>query len=76
MRLGKRNVGGWSHRRSPLHNPAENIGQYLRANALANTVFDSYDDILDKACDAWNFFAADKQRVASVTARTWATVTN
>jgi hypothetical protein len=40
----------------------------------AITVFDSYDDILDKACDAWTFFANDQNRIASITTRSWATV--
>jgi hypothetical protein len=25
-------------------------------------------------CDAWNFFARDPDRIASITARSWATV--
>jgi hypothetical protein len=59
---------------APELNPTENIWEYLRGNKLANTVFESYDDIVDKTCEAWMFFASDKERVASVTARTWATV--
>ncbi len=61
---------------APELNPTENIWEYLRANKLSNTVFDGYDDIVDKTCEAWMFFANDKERVASVTARTWATVNN
>jgi transposase len=38
---------------APEPNPIENVWEYLRGNKLAITVFDSYDDILDKACDAW-----------------------
>jgi hypothetical protein len=41
---------------------------------LAITVFDDYHDIVDKTCDAWNFFARDPDRIASITARSWATV--
>jgi transposase len=59
---------------APELNPIENVWEYLRANKLAITVFDSYDDILDKACQAWTFFAHDPDRVASITARSWATV--
>lgn len=33
-----------------------------------------YDDIVDKSCQAWSFFANDCERVASVTTRSWATV--
>ena len=50
----------------------ENVWQFLRANKLAITVFDDYNDIVAKCCDAWNFFANDKPAVASITARNWA----
>jgi hypothetical protein len=33
-------------------NPIENVWEYLRANKLAITVFDDYDDIVDKTCEA------------------------
>ena len=35
---------------------------------------DDCDDIVDKTCEAWNFFANDPSRIASITARPWATV--
>ena len=38
---------------APELNPVENIWEYLRGNGLANTVFDNYDDIVDKSCEAW-----------------------
>ena len=60
---------------SPELNPAENIWAYLRANKLANTVYESYDEIVAKACEAWMFFANDKERVASIATRQWAKVT-
>lgn len=59
---------------APELNSIENVWEYLRGNKLAITVFDSYDDIVEKACDAWMFFANDKARVASLTSRSWATV--
>ena len=59
---------------SPELNPVENIWEYLRGNKLANTVFETYDEIVDRACEAWMFFANDKDRVASITRRDWATV--
>lgn len=59
---------------APELNPMENVWEYLRGNKLAVTVFDDYDSILDKACDAWNFFARDPDRLASITTRSWATV--
>ena len=59
---------------SPELNPVENVWQYLRQNKLAITVFDHYDDIVDKCCDAWNFFANDPTAVASITSRKWTQV--
>jgi hypothetical protein len=59
---------------APELNPTENVWAYLRSNKLAITVFDGYPDIVDKCCDAWNFFANDPDAVASVTARKWARV--
>jgi hypothetical protein len=61
---------------APELNPVENVWEYLRGNKLAITVFDGYDDIVDKACDAWTFFASDPDRIASITTRSWATVTS
>ena len=59
---------------SPELNPVENVWQYLRANKLANTVFDSYDEILDQCSAAWNFFANDQAAITSITSRAWAAV--
>jgi hypothetical protein len=33
-------------------NPVENVWEYLRGNKLSITVFDSYEYILDKTCEA------------------------
>lgn len=43
-------------------NPAENVWEYLRKNKLAISVFDGYADIVDKYCQAWNFFAKRQGR--------------
>ena len=59
---------------APELNPMENVWQYLRANKLAITVFDTHDEILDKCSDAWNFFANDPERINSITHRDWITV--
>jgi len=37
-------------------------------------VWETYGEILQACCEAWNFFINDRQRVASVTKRDWATV--
>jgi hypothetical protein len=59
---------------APELNPKENVWAYLRSNKLAISVFDSYDDILDKCQDAWNFFVNDPDRIRSITQRDWITV--
>jgi hypothetical protein len=37
----------------PGAEPGRELWQYLRQNWLSNRVFDTYDDIIDAACDAW-----------------------
>jgi hypothetical protein len=58
--------------RSPELNPVENIWQYLRANWLSNRVFDTYDDIIDAACDAWNRLVDQPRTITSIGRREWA----
>ena len=52
----------------------ENVWEYLRGNYLSISVRDTYDQILDACCRAWNAFVTDPQRVASVTSRDWAVI--
>lgn len=59
---------------SPELNPVENVWAYLRGNQLSNRVFDSYNAIVDACCDAWNSLTASPDRIASITTRTWAQV--
>jgi hypothetical protein len=59
---------------APELNPIENVWAYLRSNKLAITVFDSYDDIVARCCEAWNFFAQDPSAITSITTRSWAEV--
>ena len=58
--------------RSPELNPVEQVWQFLRANFLSNRVFDTYDAILDAACDAWNSLMALPQTITSIGLRDWA----
>ncbi len=58
--------------RSPELNPAENIWQYLRQNHLSNRVFDTYDDILEAACRAWNRLIDMPSKITSIGMRDWA----
>jgi transposase len=58
--------------RSPELNPVENIWQYMRANWLSNRVFDSYDAVIEAACEAWNKLIAQPQTIMSIGMRDWA----
>lgn len=60
--------------RAPELNPVENIWQYLRANWLSNTVFETYEDIIDAACVAWRKLIAQPNRITSIGMRQWAHV--
>ena len=59
---------------SPELNPVKNLWACLRANILAITVFDTYDDIVDTCCNASNFFANAPVSIASIISGTWAEV--
>ncbi len=54
-------------------NPMENVWEYLRKNKLV-TVYNDYEHIVDKSCEAWNFFADDQAAITSITSREWAQV--
>lgn len=60
--------------RAPELNPVENVWQYLRQNWLSNHVFDSYDAIIDAACEAWQKLLAEPQTITSIGMRQWAHV--
>jgi transposase len=59
---------------SPELNPIENVWEYLRGNKLSRCVWNSYEDIVEACCDAWNWLIADTRRVTSITTRKWASV--
>ena len=61
---------------APELNPIENVWEYLRANRLAFAVFDTYDDIVTRCCEAWNFFADNIDIVRSITRREYAKTVN
>lgn len=58
--------------RAPELNPMENTWQYMRQNWLSNTVFETYDDILDAGCDSWNKLIAQPDTIRSIGMRRWA----
>ena len=59
---------------TPELNPAENVWQYLRQTYLSNRIFESYDAIVDRLCQAWQSLLQDPGRIQSITHRDWACV--
>ena len=60
--------------RAPELNPVEQFWQYLRANWLSNRVFETFDAIIDAACEAWNKLIAQPETITSIGMRQWAHV--
>lgn len=60
--------------RAPELNPVENIWQFLRANWLSNRVFETYNAIIDAACDAWQRLVDSPKTITSIGMRKWANV--
>jgi len=60
--------------KSPELNPVENIWQYMRANWLSNRVFETYEAIIEAACEAWNKLIALPDTIKSIGMRDWAHV--
>jgi transposase len=58
--------------RSPELNPVENIWQFLRDNWLSNRIFQSYDQIVDLCCEAWNRLIDQPWTIMSIGQRKWA----
>jgi hypothetical protein len=56
----------------PELNPVENVWQFMRDNWLSNRVFQSYADILDHCCHAWNRIVAQPWTIMSIGLRDWA----
>ena len=52
--------------RAPELNPVENVWQYLRQNWLSPRVFDTYEDVVEAACDAWRRLIAQPDTITSI----------
>jgi transposase len=52
--------------RAPELNPVENIWQYLRQNWLSNRIFETYEAIIDAACEAWRKLLAQPAIITSI----------
>lgn len=59
---------------APELNSAENIWEYLRGNLLGNSVWETYEQILDACCNAWNALIALPHLITSIGTRGWAQV--
>ena len=57
--------------RAPELNPVENVWQFLRQNWLSNSVFETYDDIVEAACDAWPKLIAKPEAITSIGTGEW-----
>jgi len=60
--------------RAPELNPVENVWRFLRSNWLSNRVFDTYDAIIDAACEAWMNLMQLPDTITSIGMRQWAHV--
>lgn len=60
-------------RYAPELNPTENIWEYLRGNSLSNTVWQSYDEIVEACCHAWNWLIKTPKTINSIATLDWAT---
>jgi len=59
---------------SPELNPQENVWQYLRQNYLANRVYETYEDIVEACCQAWNALTERPEQIRSIGKRDYAEV--
>ena len=53
----------------------ETVFQYLKNNRLANRVFSDVAAATEACREAWDWFAAAPDRIASIMRREWATAT-
>lgn len=56
----------------PELNPQENVWQFMRDNWLSNRIFGSYDEIVERCCDAWNKLVDQPAQIRSIGRRDWA----
>jgi transposase len=57
--------------RAPELNPVENVWQFLRSNWLSNRVFETYEAIIEAACEAWCNLLAQPETITSIGLREW-----
>lgn len=57
-----------------LARPELNVWQHLRSNWLSSRVFDTYEAIIDAACEAWTNLMKTSGTITSIGMRSWAHV--
>jgi transposase len=58
--------------KAPELNPVATLWQFLRDNWLSNRICQSYDDILDHACAAWQRIVDQPWHIMTIGMRDWA----
>lgn len=58
---------------APELNPMEQGWQWMKPRYLSNCCYDNYDDLVEKACYAWNEFAKQTDLIKSLCSREWIT---
>ena len=56
----------------PRTSPTQGATQ--RALTSSNRVFETYDDIINASCEAWNRLVARPQTITSIGTREWANI--
>ncbi len=59
----------------PELNAVEQVWEWLRNHHFANQYYDNYQQIVDKACIAWNAFSKNIELVKSIMHRDWINLT-
>ena len=52
----------------------EILSEWLCEHELCNRTLESYEDIVDACCNAWNKLTAETDRIASLCYRRWAVI--
>ena len=77
-RSGRDLVGGVSFLGRTIDKTRAHIagtaGEYIALRGLSNRVFETFNDIIDAACDAWNKLIATPDAITSIGTRQWAHV--
>jgi hypothetical protein len=60
----------------PRHNAPlpPSLWEYLRGNALSHQIWETYEDIVDACCNAWNSLMRTPDIIRSIATRNWAQV--